>query len=230
MKMAIVTSHFGSDCLSESITSWMKREVAGVIVMDGSEGILKAYQRAFLDLTLGGILSYLHDDLIIRDEYWYEKVRHEFLDPKVGLVGFGGALEHGDPRIYKKPYDYHQLGRSYFLSNMKDAEAHGERFTGSRDVAVLDGFSLIVRRELLEKAGGWPIGKLDYIAYDYWLCCMAHRLGYKIRLVGVACEHLGGRTYVSKGMGKRPDHWEKFLDAHQYIYNEFKDVLPFSCR
>jgi hypothetical protein len=56
---------------------------------------------------------------------------------------------------------------------------------------------------------------------------MAHRLGYKIRLVGVRCHHFGGQTFVKLGIGQGPEHWEQFLRAHEYIYNEFRDVLPF---
>jgi len=230
MRMAIVVAHAGADCIGEALLSW--GGYVPVLVEDGRNGILNAYQTGLHAAKLRDIelLAYLHDDLIIQEGYWYERVYDEFDDPQVGLVGFGGATEHCHPHLYEVPYHYSNLGRSNFLSNMEFAEAHGKRFEGSCDVAVLDGFSLIVRRELLEKAGGWPLNKLDYIGYDYWLCCMAHRLGYKIRMVGVACNHLGGRTYVKMGMVDRQDHWQKFLDAHEYIYNEFRDALPWPRR
>jgi len=224
MKLAIITAHAGADSLSEAVLSW--GESPDLYIADGRKGMLPAYQHAFI-VTTHDILAFLHDDLIIHDREWRERVLAEFEDPKVGLVGFGGALGHGSPELYKVPYDYHQLGRSQFLSNMDDAEAHGKRFTGSTDVAVLDGFALIVRREVLEKAGGWPVAQLGYVGYDYWLSCMTRRLGYRIRVVGVSCQHLGGRTFVKLGLGEGPEHWAQFLAAHEYIYNEFKDVLPF---
>ncbi len=190
--------------------------------------MLPAYQDGFERAKQFDILAFLHDDLIIHDKNWMERVLSEFEDPKVGLVGMGGATRHGSPSLYHEPYDYHQLGRSNFLSNMDDAENHGKRFTGACDVAVLDGFALIVRREVLERANGWPLNTpINYIAYDYWLCCMTRRLGYRIRLVGCAVNHLGGRTYVKLGIGDKPDHWEKYLAAHRYIFDEFKDVLPY---
>ena len=198
-----------------------------VFLQDGKNGMLPAYQRGLLKTADYDVLAYLHDDtLAVNAPGWPERVFAEFKDPAVGLVGFGGALGHGSPELYKAPYDYHQLGRSDFLSNMSDAEAHGTRFDGACDVAVLDGFALIVRREVLERAGGWPVGKLGYIGYDYWLSCMTRRLGYRIRLVGVPCKHLGGQTFVKLGLGKGPEHWQAYLDAHAYIYSEFKDVLP----
>lgn len=225
MRMCVITAHAGAPCIGDALLSW--GIMPCVFVEDGRAGILTAYQLGFRDSQDIDILAHFHDDLIIRESDWAERVFAEFKDPDVGLVGFGGALEHGSRDIYKAPYDYHQLGRSYFLSNMDDAEVHGKRFVGSCDVAVLDGFSLIFRRQLLEKAGGWPVNQLGYVGYDYWACCMAHRLGYKIRFVGVRCHHLGGQTFVKLGIGQGPEHWQQFLAAHEYIYNEFPDVLPF---
>ena len=229
MKLAIIVAHAGSDCIGEALLSW--GHYTPIYVVNGHDGILPAYQRGFSSASRDGydLLAYFHDDLIIQDMDWDDKVMAEFNDPTVGLVGFGGAKGHGSPDLYKVPYHYSQLGRSEFLSNMNEAEVHGKRFTGSCDVSVLDGFSMIVRTELLEQAGGWPVGKIGYINYDYWASCMAHRLGYKIRLVGVECNHLGGRTYVKQGIGKRPGSQQEFLDAHEYIYKNFADVLPWRC-
>lgn len=244
MNMCIITAHAGADSLKAAISSWTGCEykepeygkdspllVLGsrplVAIVNGRDGMLPAFQYGF-ENTSSEILAYFHDDLLLDSMLWPERVLFEFEDPTVGVVGFGGATGHGDPAMYRKPYDYRQLARNNFMSNMKDAEAHGKRFTEECDVAVLDGFALIVRRELLEKAGGWPLKTpIGYICYDYWLCCMARRLGYRIRLVGVPCTHLGGQTFVKLGIGKDPKHWKQYEDSHRYIYDEFKDVLPY---
>jgi hypothetical protein len=222
-----------------------------IFVEDGKDGMLQAYQSGLTKAAARNfdILAFLHDDTIINDLEWTHRVLAEFEDPTVGLVGFGGALGHGYANMYREPYEYRHLGRYDFMSNMVDAENHGKRFTGACDVAVLDGFALIVRRDVLEGRGvvkpfmrgdtvtftehppfpnGWPLNTpIGYIAYDYWLSCMTRRLGYRIRLVGVPCQHLGGRTFVKLAIGQDPQHWQKYLDAHRYIYDEFKDVLPF---
>ena len=138
------------------------------------------------------------------------------------MVGFGGALRHGSTSLYQKPYRLAQLGRSDFRSNMFDAERHGKRFTKACDVAVLDGFAMFVRREILEKAGGWPVGTpIGYFCYDYWLSCEVRRQGYRIRLVGVACTHLGGKSSSAVQLMESPQ------DAHRHIYDTCRDVLPF---
>lgn len=247
MKLAVICAHAGAACLGEALLSWGGD--VPVFLQDGRDGILPAYQRGFEATTeravgppMGAtgpvgarlspwsrydVLAYFHDDLILKDPDWARRVLTEFEAPNVGLVGFGGALGHGSPALYKESYDYHQLGRSHFMSNMDDAEAHGERFTGSRYVAVLDGFAMIVRRAVLEKAGGWPVSTLGYVGYDYWLSCMTRRLGYRIRLVGLPCHHIGGQTFVKMGLGRGPEHWEQFLKAHEFIYDEFRSELPF---
>jgi len=235
-QLAIITSHVGADSLPSALLSW--GGTIATFVQNGQDGMLNGYERGFhaTQLYRFTILAFFHDDLLIHQSLWFDRVLREFDNPEVGLVGFGAALSHGDPAMYQIPYDYQQLGRSHFLSNMDDAERHGERFAGSCDVAVLDGFSLIVRREILEKAGGWPIKQLSlngvnaplHHCYDYWLSCMTRRLGYKIRLVGVSCQHLGGRTFVKLGLGKGDANWQQFLHAHRYIYDEFRDVLPWS--
>lgn len=228
MRLAILTAHAGADSLSAAVLSWTNALAIGALVANGQDGMLDAYEAGYLT-TDADILAYFHDDLIIHDSNWTERVFAEFEDPRVGLVGFGGALGHGSPELYKVPYDYHQLGRSQFLSNMDDAEVHGKRFTGSTDVAVLDGFALIFRRSVLEEIGGWhPETPAQYIAYDYAACCRVRRAGYRIRVVGVSVSHLGGRTFVKLGLGKGPENWTQFFAAHEYIYNEFRDVLPFS--
>jgi len=184
-------------------------------------GIVQAYQQGF-ECTSSAILGYVHDDVVVRDPDWLSRVLREFDDPCVGLVGFGGALRHGSESLYQTPYRLPQLGRSDFRSNMFDAERHGKRFTGTCDVAVLDGFAMFVRHEILDKAGGWPLGTpIGYFCYDYWLSCEVRRQGYRIRLAGVACTHLGGKS-SSKVLLK-----ESSGDAHQYIYDTCRDVLPF---
>ena len=225
MKLAIVTAHAGAECIWDAMKSWGIWTHA--YVKDGIDGMLRAYQEGFEDTADYDVIAFLHDDTIIHDPDWVQRALKEFEDPKVGLVGFGGATGWGDPAIYQKPYEYQQLARSNFLSNMTDAENHGKRFTGSCDVAVLDGFALIFRRTFLEEMGGWKLDpSISYIGYDYAACLAAHKLGWKIRLVGVACQHLGGQTFVKLGIGKDPKHWQQYLDAHATIYQQGRGILP----
>lgn len=199
-------------------TAWPNRYPEHIVK---HRDILEAYQFIY-ENTTEPILAHLHDDLIIHEGKWDLRVLEEFADPSVGVVGFAGAPGHGHPNMYKQPYELSSLGRVGFKSNMRNAEQHGARFTESCDVAVLDGMALFVRRELLDKCGGWPLGTpISYFCYDYWLCCNARRNNYRVRLVGVDCEHLGG-----KSTGLNPNLRADFEASHRYMYDNFKDVLP----
>jgi cellulose synthase/poly-beta-1,6-N-acetylglucosamine synthase-like glycosyltransferase len=190
-------------------------------------GVVGSYQRLY-ELSTGDILFYVHDDVIIHEDGWDMRFLQEFTDPAVGIVGFGGALCHGDPNIYKTPYRLQQLGRFDYRSNVDDAETHGMRFTGSCDVAVLDGYTLGVRRSLLDGIGGWKLlinARIDFIAYDYALCALAHRHGYRIRLLGISCHHRGGATSVRMNIDRRTE----YEYSHRWLYDNFRDVLPWQC-
>lgn len=211
-------------------------------------GPVALMQRGF-EASTADIQAYLHDDVVVLERGWDERVLREFDDPSVGVVGFGGALGHGADDLYKSPYDLRQLGRIRYRSNTRDAETHGERTTTVQDVAVLDGFALIVRRDVLSKARhkttplaialgypqrqrGWPTENLIFHCYDYWLCAMAHQLGYRVRLVPVECVHYGGQTSTQSGYNEwlqakygKTDA-DVHRESHEWIYNEFRDVLP----
>lgn len=186
-------------------------------------GLMEAYQSGYQD-SKADIIAYAHDDVKVFNPDWKERVLAEFVDPRVGLVGFAGSLGQGVPWMYKQPFDWKSTGRTgTFFSNMPDAENHGQRFTGSREVGHLDGMTLFVRRAILDSCGGWPVTTpLNYYGYDYWLGCEARRQGYRMRLVGVACAHLAGM---------RPEHRQYAMEGQEagnrWLWDNYRDVLPF---
>ena len=108
---------------------------------------------------------------------------------------------------------------------MKDAEHHGQRFTDACDGACLDGFAMFVRRSVLDKwgAGGWPQGKpVGYFVYDMALSAEVRKQGLKTRIVGVECQHLGGKT--AGMMHLTDDH----AAAHKWLALRYRQTLPFS--
>lgn len=177
--------------------------------------------RLIYEETTEPIIAYIHDDLMIYEAGWDWRVLREFDDPTVGLVGFAGAKGHFLPQAYMMPYHIPNMVRRNFMSNLHDAEKHGMRFTGECDVAVLDGMALFVRRSVLDKWGGWPIGKpVSYFLYSENLCCEVRRQGLRIRLVGVDCDHLGGKSSGTP----LPYSYE---EEHRYLYEHNRDVLPY---
>lgn len=240
MKLDIVVPTMRKEGWRENIDSWKTLATTDplVIRVDNTEvnhGVIQSYQGGF-ERSTAEVVAFFHDDLIIHEHAWDERVLKEFEDPKVGVVGFGGALIHGSKDLYKTPYKLQQVGRSQYLSNMEDAEEHGQRFTGSCEVAVLDGFSLIIRCDLLHRLGGWPINRYPpHHCYDYWACCSAHSLGYTCRVLGITCHHQGGRTAVTDEYQEwaKKTPWGSDVNMHEaghrMIYDDFIEVLPWSC-
>jgi hypothetical protein len=183
--------------------------------------VLSAYQICY-KRSKEPILAYIHDDVMIYEKGWDSRVLSQFDDPGVGMVGWGGGLGHGVPHLYEVPYYLPNLARQKFLSNLRNAEVHGKRFTGERDIAVVDGFAVFVRRSILDAWGGFPQNKpVGYFMWCENLCCETRRQGYRIRLVGIDCDHLGGRT---SSIVQVKDDYEA---EHEYFYKMNSDVMPF---
>jgi GT2 family glycosyltransferase len=175
------------------------------------------------------ILALLHDDLLFCEpaaSAW-ERVLHEFNDPAIGLVGFLGAKQHGSADIYRRPFHLQQLGRTDVVSNLEDAEVHGSRISEPTDVAILDGMALIVRRQILERWGGWPIKQCEYVGYDQAISCETRRQGYRIRVVPINVLHMGGQTSIK--MGRADMSGQQHEVSHKWIYRNYADVLPWRC-
>ena len=185
------------------------------------QDVVPAMQECY-ESTKEEILMYGHDDIVVYHKGWDQRVFSQFNDPRVGVVGWAGAVGHGHPSLYKATYHLPNLARQTFLSNMRSWKTHGSQFTGERDVAVLDGCVLFVRRSLLDKLSGWTQAQpYGYWLYSEWLCCAARRLGYRIRLVGIEFEHLGGKS--SGHIAVSPSYDE----AHRLLWESSRDVLPY---
>jgi len=229
----------------EAVTSWQDTmsKPHEIIVLPDTEGdqagfLMKCQMfKLMLDNNPAGppdVIAYLHSDLFMHEKDWDRRVLAEFDDERVAVVGVVGATGLAHEDIFKIPYHYTQLARCGVYSNLTDAEVHGERFTGERDVAVLDSCAIFVRSELLHRIGGWPVGRYPNSSHcsDLWISCMAHRHQERVRLVGISCTHRSG------GRGATGEEWlnarggdhKLHQQAHVALYEDFRDVLPVRIR
>lgn len=174
---------------------------------------------------------FIHDDVILFEEDWAQKCLDWAAErPNCGSFGFGGAAGIGDPQIYKIPYQLQQLARRGFCSNMLGGEAHGMIETSPKQVAVLDGFSMAVRWDLLTQLDGWSWwpDRLPHHCYDTSLGCMVKRHGLETWMFPIHCQHLGGQTATK--VNYQQDFGQEESDihrlGHEWMYAEFKDQLP----
>jgi hypothetical protein len=141
---------------------YYSREILGVVPAFAI-GVQKALEKG------ADIIACFHDDLEIYDYATGRSIEQFFTKhPTCGLLGFGGGRGLGTADIYQTPYNPMQLARVDFISNMKDAEAHGRRVLVPTQVACLDGFSQVGRREFWE---GYqhtpPVGIPEWDMTDY---------------------------------------------------------------
>lgn len=194
-------------------------------------GVTQAYQQIYEAASDFDGICYLHTDVTIHERGWDRRLAQEFSDPKVAIVGMGGALGIGTPDLYRKPYRIEQLARQQYFSNQSDWQTHGQREEDSRDVAVVDGFCMAIRRSFLDQIGGWKWFPYAFHCYDIAMCLQAIRHGWKIRMVGVNVTHHGGgasttpeykRWCEEHGTTLEREHYE----PHRWAYDNFREVLP----
>jgi hypothetical protein len=238
MRLVAVTAHLDRGKTYDYWKTWA--EDCYTVRVQGVMGPVPAFYRGCIEAwqALGrpDILACLHDDLAIHDRGWMARVITEFRDDRTLLLaGFGGALGLGEEWIYRRAFDPMSLVRKSFISNMDEAEAHGTRVTEVRQVACLDGFSLIGRAEFM--LSGFHLFKglgILHHAYDSAFGALAKRWGGKVKMIPVRCHHAGGMTAV--GMPEwsrwaaehRGSEQKVWRDAHKAVWGEFRDTLPFS--
>lgn len=190
----------------------------------------ECYQE-ILDTCTADILIYLHADVTIHDPEWLTRIMRLFENPDCVVAGLGGATSLGRPALYKKPWNIWNLARGGYASNQTDAEVHGERFTGDRQVAVLDAFCMAVRTDWLRNRGGWPVKHLTFHCLDLWLASEAARDDKSTFITGALVTHHGGGTSVTdkyaqaswlQGDSLQSDH----QTPHRWLFENYRDCLP----
>lgn len=206
---------------------------ADVTLIDNRENLRSprdCYQEA-LELCDADICIIMHDDVTVYAADWHDRMMDVFdQHPDCVAVGLGGATGLGTDDLYKKPYDIRQMARINYCSNATDAETHGKRFTGVKQVAVIEQFFVAVNAKWLRMVGGWP-KSLRHHMLDGWLACLAASLNKEIWMIGRDCHHAGGATSTKptyrdakwlNGVTLADDHRE----PHELIYQYFRHVLP----
>lgn len=250
MSLCVVTATTNRVRAKPCLDSW--GEVQLIVIENGGAapylGTVPAFRRGVDQALEAGytIIACLHDDLVLHDPHWVEKVEtHVAHHPACGLLGFGGGIGLGADDLYCIPYNPIQLARIGFRSNLVDAEAHGIRSLRPERVACLDGFSQVGTRafwegQTSERAAPWltpPWTVLDTLgvvhhAYDGMLGVLAARSGWEVWYLPIRATHLGGQTAVGD---PGYSHWAEtahggdralWEQAHRQFYALGRGLLP----
>jgi len=207
------------------------------VVGDGRNmGVYPVFDYAFKNVP-GDILAFFHSDLIVDEKGFDVRILKEFRhDPKLGLVGFvgsdeidanggrgGGTTSNFQGKSYLGDVPINTPGRpgtAFAMWTGSPAEAHGKRNAGYTNAAVVDGCAMVIRRNAWATIGFRPEFPPHHF-YDRLISTQMLEAKYKVAVLGIACDHLGGQT-VSKEQ-RYPDmaqEWcEKHVQPDRYVGN-----------
>jgi GT2 family glycosyltransferase len=180
-------------------------------------------------------IFYIHNDVMIYEKNFDDKIvrviERENNIPgkfKIGVAGFYGAKQIGVSGIYRTPYYINQLVRGENVSacTRMNPAVHGFRPPSGEieEVAVMDGFSLIVSVDLLNRLEGFDRSYPIHHMYDNDICLESLNSGFRNIVISMDADHLGGRTDVGEnwaepfGKTKQQIH----SDAHPIFWEKWK--------
>ena len=247
----VVIDNGSTDPIEQFFVNIIKPKRLNCIRNEENIGMIKTQQQGY-ENSSGDLIAYIHNDVFIYDTRWSQKVVDAFeKDPKLGAIGFFGAQGCGP--IGERIQDVRLPGQMDGLSNMLEAELHGMRLNtpegaeyALQPCAIFDGLTMIFRREMLDKAGGFDQNYRFHHLYDRDSALTSLRMGYRNAVINISCHHWGGMTanrseYQNWINKKLPEHsgyirpGEKdVIGADMWTHDEntrlfaekFKNVLP----
>lgn len=216
------------------IKRWQRTNNVSVLRNEENIGVYPTFQQGF-DATDLTFIFYSHNDVEMLQYGWDIELNNLLQElswkHKVGVCGMYGARRLGTPDIYRAPYHFTQLQRGdcVTVEHMHNTERRLE--AKSERVAVLDGFSLIVNRDMVYKA---MRGKFDHESfpphhmYDIDICIESHYGGYSNFAIDIDCIHHGGKTSCGEKWAEKMGTTDLKVHrkAHEIFYKKWRGKLP----
>lgn len=214
---------------------------------EGNIGVYPTFKFG-MENTTGDVVLFIHSDLIV-DEYGFDvRLMDAFEnDEKLGLVGFIGSNEIDNSGGRGLGTTSNFQGNSYVYKgknwNGSPARVHGMRDQRLSKAAVVDGCAMALRRTAFESIGyreNFP----PHHHYDRLLSCQVLESGYKVGVLGIACDHISGQSTngseeyetmarvwaESHGLQKgNQENWNSviYLEAERQFLKEWRDEKHF---
>jgi GT2 family glycosyltransferase len=153
---------------------------------DDNVGLIRALNQGAA-LAGGDVLCFLHNDTEMRDLRWLARLRAALDEPGVGLAGLYGAR-----RLRR---DGRYAGRTIVHALEGAVTLRGDVIT----VAAVDGVCLMLRRDVLARAGGFDEGYGFFHGYDRELSFAVREQGLRCVVVNAPFVHHGGGTRTGAG-------------------------------
>ncbi len=159
-----------------------------------------------MEISTGDVVAFFHSDLIIWEKDWDKRVMKEFEMHNIGMVGFIGSNEIDASGGRGMGTTSNFQGKQLDKWKGSPWNVHGKHLIDSVEGAVIDGCSMILRRDAWNKIGyreDFP----PHHFYDRLLSCQIIEANYKIYIVGIECDHISGQT-VNQEKGYQMMAWE----------------------
>lgn len=164
-----------------------------IISKDKNVGNYPIFNQMLMFAT-GDVLAFFHSDLFVHESGWDRKVKEAFEQKAdLGLVGFIGSNEIDSLGGRGMGTMSNFQGHTIKDWHGSAAEVHGRRVTDLQPAAVVDGCAMIFRRKALFDIGFRPDFPIHHF-YDRLMCCEVLEHGYKVGVLGIACDHASGQT------------------------------------
>lgn len=166
-------------------------------------------------------IFFTHNDVTVYEHGWDSKIKEAIelaeRSGPVGVAGFFGSKGIGTSDLYQKPYEMSQLVRCDNVSSCwRMDKVHGHRPVEGlfEQVAVLDGFAMIVSTKFLKEQEGFDMKTGPHHNYDQNVCLDSIDLGYQNIVIPMDAKHHGGVTDVSEAWN------EPFSKTKEEIHQE----------
>jgi len=191
------------DCSTDDSVPAVRREFPDVEIrvaegQRGAPGVRNEGIRALLRNPDVGYVLFLDNDAFVQPDAVALLVEAAVRDATIGVVA-PKAFRDLKTRLL---YSAGELRVNLYTGITHDVGSgeidHGQ-FDEERDIQACASFAMLVRREVLETAGGFDEAFFPYGWEDVDFTLRARRHGYRIRYIPAAeVEHLGGK--VGRGM------------------------------
>jgi len=194
-----------------------------LVVINNSENqyhIFEAYNLG-VQKSKGGILCFLHDDILFHTNDWGLKVIEHFADQNIGAIGISGT-----EYLPKAPGSWWSGGlvNQYISyqerSSLKISTVYtdGEK-TKRKEVIALDGAWLCIKKELFKKIKFDSECFKGFHFYDMDICMQIHVAKYKLMATfNILIEH--------NSAGNINAEW---IQSAKLFNQKWKQQLPASC-
>ena len=215
---------------------WAEHHDVRCVRNEENVGVYPTFQQG-LHETGSTFIFYSHNDVEMLEWGWDAKMttilRLLSYHGKPGVCGMFGAKGIGTPDIYKKPYHFTQMMRwdCVTVPGMDDPGGARQLESDYERIMVLDGFSLIVSRQMVREAMDGSFDHERFPAhhmYDQDICVTSHYGGFNNYAINVDCKHHGGVTSTREDWAQKMGSSDHSIhrQAHRVFYEKWRGKLP----